>query len=280
MLKLNSSNYFSREANEQYMSVSQFKSFLNCEAAALAEIRGEYERPMTQALLIGSYVDSHFDGTLDIFKAQHPEVFKRDGSLKSEYLAAEEAINRAEQDELFMLLMSGKKQVIKTSEINGIPFKTKIDSLLDEKTCVEIVRRFPETAEVFGFCEGAIVDLKYVRDVEPIWKEGEGRVSFVEYWGYDIQGAAYQDADGQMLPFILAVITKETPAGIYALSVEQADLTAKLMEIEELAPRFQAIKEGLMPAERCEKCAFCRQTKVLQTIIDYKKLRIEDEQDE
>ena len=95
-------NYYSREANEAYMSVSQFKSFERCEAAAMAELRGEYVRQKTTALLVGSYVDAYFEGTLPVFKGQHPEIFKRDGSLKADYIKAEQIIQRCESDPLFM----------------------------------------------------------------------------------------------------------------------------------------------------------------------------------
>ena len=85
-----------------------------------------------------------------MFQAQHPELFKRDGTLKSEYIKAQNIIGRMEMDDLYGLLMSGQKQVIRTGEIAGVPFKVKIDSLLDGDTCAEIVRRFPETASVMG----------------------------------------------------------------------------------------------------------------------------------
>ena len=39
----------------------------------------------TAALLVGSYVDAHFSNELAIFKAQNPEIFTRNGDLKSEY---------------------------------------------------------------------------------------------------------------------------------------------------------------------------------------------------
>ena len=58
-MKLTNENYFSPENNLTYMSASQFKSFRHCESAALAELRGEYKREVTDALLIGSYVDAH-----------------------------------------------------------------------------------------------------------------------------------------------------------------------------------------------------------------------------
>ena len=41
-MNLTADNYFSAEANQQYMSVSQFKNFQKCESAALAEIKGEF----------------------------------------------------------------------------------------------------------------------------------------------------------------------------------------------------------------------------------------------
>ena len=69
MMKLTNENYFSKEADMEYMSVSQFKAFEQCEAAALASVKGEWERTKTTALLVGSYVDAHFEGTLDVFKS-------------------------------------------------------------------------------------------------------------------------------------------------------------------------------------------------------------------
>lgn len=270
-------NYFSHENQMKYMGSSQYKAFDmshgGCEARAMAEIRGEYSRPSSTALLVGSYVDAHFEGTLDIFRAQHPELFKKDGTLKSDYEKANNIIARMEEDELYMMLMSGKKQVIRTGEIAGVPFKIKIDSLPDGAQCEEIVRRFPETAPVFGFCDGAIVDQKCMRDMEPVWSDTEHtKLPFVEAWGYDVQGAIYQAVEGNMLPFILAVGTKENATDLAALTIGDADLAAKLAEIEENAPRYQAIKQGEIEPNRCGHCEYCRATKKLTRIIDYKEI--------
>ena len=65
------------------MSVSQFKSFagtdgkLACEAEAMAELRGEWEMKKTTALMVGSYVDSYFEGTLDDFKKRTHRSYSR-----------------------------------------------------------------------------------------------------------------------------------------------------------------------------------------------------------
>jgi hypothetical protein len=103
---VNRFNYFTENNNRKYCGSSQFKAFLKCPAQALAELNGEWKREESVALLVGSYVDSWFEGTLDTFKAEHPEVFKKDGTLKAEYLKAEEIIARVSRDELFMKYMT------------------------------------------------------------------------------------------------------------------------------------------------------------------------------
>lgn len=243
---LTNENYFSQENQLKFFGVSQFKSFMDCEARTMAEIKGEYNREMSTALLVGSYVDAHFEGTLDLFKAKHPELFKRDGSLKSDYIQAEEIINRVEQDEMFMKYMSGEKQVIKTGELFGYPWKIKIDSYHPGK---------------------AIVDLKIMKDFEPIYKEGMGKVNFIEAWGYDIQGAVYQAVEDNNLPFIIAGATKQkdaTDIGLYM--VPQYKLDSALKIVEHYIDHFADVKSGLIEPKRCEKCAYCRMTKKLKRV--------------
>ena len=71
---LTAENYYSQEANEEYMSVSQFKDFcgtygkMPCEFTAMEKLKGRWEEPKSKALMVGSYVDSYFEGTLDKFK--------------------------------------------------------------------------------------------------------------------------------------------------------------------------------------------------------------------
>ena len=83
-MKLNQNNYYSVESNRQFFSVSQYKDFMKCEAMALAKIRGEYQPAMTKAMLTGSFVDTYFEGTLDSFLKEQPEVFTRKKELQSE----------------------------------------------------------------------------------------------------------------------------------------------------------------------------------------------------
>ena len=244
---LTAKHYFSPNNNMKYCGSSQFKSFLKCPAMAMAELRGEWKREDSTSLLVGSYVDSWFEGTLDAFKAEHPELFKKDGTLKSEYIKADEIIARVSRDELFMKYMGGKKQVIKTGFIEGVPFKIKIDSYHKGK---------------------AIVDLKVIRDFEPLWNEERGiRQSFIEYWGYDYQAAIYQAIEGEKLPFYICAVTKETDPDFAVIQIPQTWIDSAMAIIKNEIGIIDAYKRGELEAPRCGKCAYCRQTKKLDRVI-------------
>lgn len=244
-------NYYSSENAMKFMSVSQFKAFSDCEARTMAEIAGEFQRESTTAMLIGSYVDAWFEGTLDAFRESHPEIFLKNGGLKADFVQAETIIKRVSEDGEFMKYMSGEKQRIFTGEIAGVQFKGKLDSYHAGK---------------------CIVDLKVMRDFEPIWKNGR-KAHFIEAWGYDIQGAVYQElvrqATGQKLPFVICAVTKEKVPDIAIFSVPQTRLDYCLGLVQTNVPRFNQIKKGVVTPERCGKCDFCKATKVLEGAVEY-----------
>lgn len=272
-MKLSAENYHSNEANWQYMSASQFKSFHRCEAAAMAELRGEFVRKDTTALLVGSYVDAHFSGEMDEFQEKHPEMFKRDGTLKADYVKAQKVIERLERDDLARMLLSGRHQTIKTGRIAGVWYKTKSDSLLTSRQVEAICKRFPDIRTLVPFGGPIIVDLKYVKDFEDIWDEVScEKVNFMEFWGYDYQGGIYQKIDGRMSPFIIVAATKQDEPDLDAFHIPDDDLAFALSEVEELSPRYAAIKRGEIEPVGCGRCAYCRSAKRLTGTKHYKSL--------
>ena len=248
-MMLTEKNYFSRRANMEYMSASQFKALKKCEAAALAMVRGRYDIEITTPMLVGSYVDAFFTGDLDEFKTEHPELFKRDGSLKSEFSHADYIIERISKQKVMMQLLRGENQRIFTGEINGVKFKIKVDSYVPGRW---------------------IADLKVMKDFSPIYVEGEGRLPWYQAWHYDTQGAIYREIvrqnTGETLPFILVAATKETEPDLCAVRVNDSLLNYELDQVIEYAPRFDAIKQGIIKPERCEECTFCRRTKKVKLI--------------
>lgn len=260
-MNLNAGNYYSEEANREYMSVSQFKDFagtygkIGCEFEAMEKIAGRWQEEKTVALLVGSYVDSYFEGTLDQFKEENPEIFTRSGELKSDYRHAEEIIERVKRDRYFMACMSGEKQVIMTGELFGAKWKIKIDSYIPGKL---------------------INDLKVMKSITKLeWVRDLGYLDFVRFWGYDIQGAVYQEIvrqnTGQVLPFYISAVTKEKEPNIEVIHVTNNFLKEALSVVEANMPRILEVKSGKAKPDRCELCDCCRRTKTLTrpiTLLD------------
>lgn len=257
-------NYFSKEVMQEYMSVSLYKDFVGvlgrtgCESAACAKLRGEWEEEPTIAMMVGKYVDSHFSGTLDVFQAQNPDIFTKQGELKAQYKKAEEIINRIERDEYMMKFLSGEKQVIMTGELFGAKWKIMVDSL---------------DRELF------ITDLKVMESItKAYWVRDYGHVSFVQYWNIDIQMSVYQEIVrqniGKTLPVFLAVATKEPAIDIEILGFMPNDLSDSLSLIQPNIPRILELKEGKAEPDPCGVCGYCRKVKVLSRPIHFSAIRL------
>lgn len=252
-MKLTAKNYYTPEANREYFSVSQFKSFHKCEAAALAELNGEYEPERGRALLVGSFVDEMLTGTEksreEFITENENELFKENGEPYADIARAQDTIIRIRKQPLMMKHLKGEHQTIMTGAIEGVPFKIKMDSYNpDEFIC----------------------DLKYMASLrspnlfEPM----------VSYWGYDIQAAVYQEIvyqnTGKRLPFRFVVATKEKPAHLAVGEISQWNIDAAFEVVRNKVVRYADVKAGRILPERCEDydCKYCTETKYLTEIID------------
>ena len=279
-MKLTNRNYYSAKANNEFMSVSQFKSFKRCEAMALAELKGEYERPKSKALLLGSFVDEMLTGTkksqvnfivenfenifqkssrymkiperdrLDFVKEEFDDLFKAEnGKAYAEIVQALETIEKIKKQPLMMKHFKSRHQVIMTGKIAGVPFKIKMDNYKPGEF---------------------ISDGKYMSSL----RSPNLFDPMAKYWGYDIQGAVYQEIvyqnTGKRLPFYLDIATKETPTHLAIAEIKQYDLDEALETVKALAPRFEAIKNGEIEPERCGEydCNYCTETHIITEPID------------
>lgn len=256
-MKLTNSNYYSDKANQEYISVSQYKDFFGtlerkgCESKALAKIRGDLKEEPTVAMLIGSYIDSYFEGTLDEFKERTPQIFKKDGTLKAEYIHAETMIERCKQDKMFMRTLSGEKQVIMTAELFGAKWKIKMDSYIPNS---------------------AIVDLKTVDDIyKGVYCDGTGKLNFIQAKGYDLQLAIYQKVvelnTGKQLPCFIAAVDKTKSPAIEIIGLTQSELDSALYGVQYGVERILKLKSGEIEPTRCERCDWCKSTKVIKSPI-------------
>lgn len=263
LLTLNDDNYFSLEADQQYLSVSQYKSFLKCESAALAQVQGKYKRPKSDALLFGSYVHSWLDGTIDKFKKDNPELFSSKGptkgQLKATYQNADEMIRVLEEDQFVMMALQGDHEVIMTAELFGVPWKIKMD--------------------VYNPEFGRFADLKTVEAIrKKYWHEELGYCSFVENYGYITQMAVYSEIERKnrggeaWLENYIVAVSKETPPDKAIITIDAETLSVELENMEPKVERIVGLKSGELEPKRCEKCEHCRRTKKITSVINFYEL--------
>lgn len=256
-IKLTSTNYHSTESDKDYMSVSQFKSFIECEAKTMAELNGEYERPTNQAMLVGSYTHAAFEND-DVFNQFIAEnngaIFKKNGSKYADFEQADRMIEAVRSDQLSMFALGGEKEQIFTGELFGVDWKIKVDSINHE------YHRFS--------------DLKTTQDLHKRYfsEKYDGWVSFIENWGYVLQMAIYrkiiEQNTGQLYtPYIVAV-TKENPPNIAVVHFDESrfDFEYEYVEIE--LERIKQVKAGELEPRSCGKCEYCRSTKKLTDTIE------------
>lgn len=254
-MTLTKNNYHSIEANKAYMSVSQFKTFLDCPSRMMAQINGETEEKPNKAMLVGSYVDAYFSNETAEFMAAHPEVINtRNGLLKADFVQANKIIDRARADEFFMeYLNAPNTQTIFTGWLFGHEWKVKVDALHEDK----------------------IVDFKVMRDMKPIYQNGEWR-TFIDAWKYPLQGYVYREIVkqhvGKELPFYLAVMTKEDEPDLAVIEIPSWRLNAEEAIVKHYIEEYAMTKAGEIEPRRCEKCAWCRKTKLLTKVTKYEDL--------
>ncbi|WP_179232951.1 PD-(D/E)XK nuclease-like domain-containing protein [Paenibacillus rigui] len=253
-------NYYSKEANQHYMSVSQFKDFDNCEAAALAKLNGEYSEGEVDAFTLGSYVHAAVEGTsaFDEFVGNHPEIYCKSGSnkgeLRSEFKKADLMIDTVLKDPLCAQMLEGDKETIITAELFGVKWKSKID--------------------VLNIDAGRMTDLKTVKEIRAKYWNNELRrwESFVEHYGYTIQMGVYTELErihnrrfDRLEPFIVAVSKEEVPDK-EIICFDDTTLDTALQKVAEKLPRIISVKEGFDEPKRCGKCKYCRRTKKAQIV--------------
>jgi hypothetical protein len=251
---MNKKDYFSKENAKKYMSNSQFKDFVNCEAMAMAKIFGDYSEPATIAMLVGSYVHAWNEGDLFNFRIDHPEITKKDGELKSEFRHADTIIDVIKGDKFINKALSGKKEVIMTAEMFGVEWKIMIDSYSPD--------------------DGFFSDLKIIADINgKVWdKKSSSYMNVYEAYGYYTQMAVYAEVerlhsgrDTHLSPYLVVIDKKDIPRKtIIAFESDESPasefISTQLAYVESMMDRIKAVKNHEVEPIRCGLCDYCAST--------------------
>lgn len=258
---LTSSNYYSREMDIEYMSVSQLKSFLECEAKTIAYLSGDYEEPPNKAMIVGSYVHAAFESD-EVFEQFVEEnkgvIYNTRGNKYADFKQADVMIETIKSDKFAMFALEGKKEQIMTADLYGTKWKMKVDSINHE-------RKY-------------FADLKTARDLfMRYWStKYDGWVSFVERWDYVMQMAIYkqiieQNTNESYTPYIVAVSKEKTPnKAVISIDESRLDFEYEYVEVE--MERVSKVKNGELEPIRCDRCEYCKSTKQLQGVIEVGEL--------
>lgn len=266
--KLTPDNYYSNTANELYRSKSQYWEFQQCEARALAQLRGKYTPNRSQTpLLFGNYLHSFFESYQahkDFVNEHQKELFSRGNKkngLKKVYSQADKCIKALIHDEGFKNAYIGEKEAIVTGDIDNVPWMGKIDCLdLDD---------------------GVFFDLKTVDDIhKKHWNnEKHEYVNFAIDCGYDLQMAIYQELIYQTYgikctPIIIAVSKQEVPdKDIF--TVNQFRLDDCMDDLRQHQQHMQQVINGESKPIACGECDYCRLHKKLGRIHDIQDIRLD-----
>lgn len=269
---LNEQNYYSKEANEHYMSFHTYQAYVGtmidkgCEARAEAIRKGEWEESdKSVAFMVGSYVDEALTGTPESFeeyKKNNPDIFTQKGELKAQFKMAEKMIARCREDEFFMNTLSGEHQKIMTGYWAGCDWKIKMDSYIEPcKSCPS----------------GLITDLKTSANIHRLWNIADyGRASFIEVFNYVGQLALYQKIvevnTGKVLPVCISVVTKEDYPEIKCVGIDQVSLDHALNRIEADMPFVLGVRNGDYKPTRCESCNYCKSTEKIKGLMKMQDL--------
>lgn len=254
---LTKENYHSIESDLRYFSVSQFKSFIECESRTLAELSGDYKRPHSNALLVGSYTHAAFESDeafQKFFEENSDVIFKARGGKYADFKKADEMIEVIKNDPFAMYAMEGDKEEIYTAHLFGADWKIKVDSINHNR-------------KTFS-------DLKTTQELQKrYWSDKyEGWVSFAEQWDYVLQMAIYrrvlQEATGYTYtPYIVAV-TKEEPPNKAVIHFDESRFDFEYDFAEMKMERLRDVKSGEIDPIQCGKCNYCRSVKRLSNTIE------------
>lgn len=278
-MDLTRDNYYSLEADREYMSCSQYQAFLACEAAEMARLWGIYTPTPSEALIVGNYVHTALesDEAHEEFLNEHEEdifklkIDKASGELMrtgkyAPYVQADRMIAALLKDPLIsrLILSPGENEKIMTGELFGMKWKIRLDK----------------------YCEGdgsrTIIDWKTAADLhrtEYNPETGE-RETFLEYLGYLMRAAVYSEIEKQFSgkeddpAFVIVAVTKqEHPDKAALLLNHRQRYDYELENVKTNMRRIRQVKQGITKPLRCGRCEWCRQTKKLKSIVPYYTLR-------
>lgn len=244
-------NYHSSEARAEWISSTDVKTALRCEALWAARDAGARPYPeQSESFAYGHLFEAALTGTAEEYISAHPELLLTRGSNKGQLRAAyADALDLA-QDVRRSPFLAGlvdrcRKQVILTGELEGLPVRVMMD-LVDE--------------------DGSIYDIKTAHDFRQVWDNGRG--AYTEWWElyhYPVQLWIYREIaqqNGFTVPHVGLIGASKRDGDVQALRLSKEVLDGAGADARYALNRMAAIRAGSAP-EACGSCDYCIGTKII-----------------
>lgn len=306
---LTEENYYSVEADNEYMSCSQYQGFMECEAKQLAKLQKRWVDKPSDAFLIGNFFHTHFESpeAHRQFCLENMERLYTKASIKkyeNELAAMEKelAVDGTSErvPEELLEFLSPVRQAVKMIEVvENDPLMRKFIDLPGENE--RIIQGELYGVKWRGKLDKYIPDLRFIIDyktVANIWETTynpvtKERETFVEKYGYLFRAAVYSIIEMQeyygigfeeayqrlkedtydVAEFILLCVSKQDYPDKEALRLNHVrEYLRELDAVKDNLARFQMIKNGHMAPKRCGQCDYCRSTKQLKELKPYYEL--------
>ena len=274
-MELTRDNYYTPEADWEYMSCSQYQGWCECEAKQLAKLQGRWVDEPREAFLVGNYFHTHFEGPEaheQFCQENFEKIFKTKTTkaqgtvITGKYAPFEQAdkmIAVAENDSLIKSLvdMPGENEKIMAGELFGVPWRIRVDKYVPDGRLV--------------------IDYKTVANINELkWSnELHEKVTFIDAYGYMMRAAVYSEIEKQYAGattdphFIIIAISKQDYPDKDVLELNHRQrYDYELEQIKERLAFIQRVKQGYTKPTRCGMCDYCRATKKLFFIRPYFKL--------
>lgn len=291
-MELTRENYYTPDADWEYMSCSQYQAWNECEARELAKLQGRWVDEEKEAFLVGNYFHTHFESpeAHEQFCNEHFDKIFKTKTIKGKggmpdqtvvtgkyapYEQADKMIAVAEGDELIRSLLDipGENEMIMRGQLFGVPWRIRLDKYVSDGRM--------------------IIDYKTVANISELrWSnEMREKVTFIDAYGYMMRAAVYSEIEKQNAQsdkdpnfLIIAISKQDYPDKEVLMLNHRQRYDYELEKIKERLPMIQMIKEGRAKPKRCGFCDYCRATKKLYAIKPYYSLmpdfREEREDDE
>ena len=266
---LTADNYYTADADREYMSCSQYQRFCECEAKAMAILEGRWQEESREAFIVGNYFHTAMESEAahEAFMQEHYEdIFKKARKKDAPpekyapYVQADKMIDVARRDPLIhsLISMPGENEKIITGELFGVPWRARLDKYVSAGRL--------------------IIDWKTVSNIAELrWSdELHAKVTFIDSYGYMMRAAVYTELEKQYAgskedaSFIIVAISKQDYPDKEALLLNHRQrYDYELEQIKDRLAMIQSVKTGRVMAKRCGRCDYCRATKQLQEIRPY-----------